>query len=85
MLDYSKKKDAALSLFLRRFQPPPLFKAPTPGPSLPPLFKIFVSPPLFSAPPHFKVFHTVAPTLKQPPTALILPTNLSWFKQISKG
>ena len=35
---------------------PPLFKAPNPRPSLPPLFKIFLSPPLFSIPPPFKVF-----------------------------
>ena len=36
--------------------PAPLFKAPTPWPSLAPIFKIFVSPLLFSAPPPFKVF-----------------------------
>ena len=47
----------------------------------PPPFKILVSPPLFSVSPLFKV----SPTLKQPPPVLICPTNLSWFKQISKG
>ena len=37
--------------------PAPLFKASTPWPSMPPsLFKIFVSPPLFSVLPSFKVF-----------------------------
>ena len=55
-------------------------------PSLPPLLKIFVSPPLFSVPPPFKVFQTVPPSLSQPSSALIQPpTNLPWFKQISKG
>ena len=46
-------------------------------------FKVFVSLPLFSSPPPFKVFQTVP---SQPPSALIQPpTNLLWFKQISKG
>ena len=36
-----------------------------------PLFKIFVSLPLFSVPPPFKVFQTVLPTLTQPLPALI--------------
>ena len=64
---------------------PLLFKAPTPWPSLPSLFKIFVSPPLFSVPPSFKVFRQFPPP-SQPPSALIQPpTNLPWFKQISKG
>ena len=44
-------------------------------------FKILVSCPLFSVSPLFKV----SPTLTQPPPVLICPTNLSWFKQISKG
>ena len=57
----------------------------TPWPSLLPYFKIFVSPPLFSVPPPFKVFQTVPPTFMQIPPPLIWPTNLSWFKQISKG
>ena len=48
------------------------------------LFKFFVFPPLFSVPPCFKVLLTVSPTLTQPPTALIRPTNFPWFKQISK-
>ena len=65
--------------------PPPLSKAPTPWPSLPPLFKIFVFPPLLSVPPPFKVFKTVSPTLTQCHTALIRPTNFLWFKQMSKG
>ena len=43
-----------------------------------PLFKIFVSPPLFSVPPSFKVFQTVPPTLT-PPRALIRPTNLPFL------
>ena len=47
--------------------PPPLllFKAPTLWPSLSPLFKIFISPPLFSVPPPFKVFYSF-PTLTNP-------------------
>ena len=55
--------------------PPPLTQV---DPLLKSLFPL-------SVPPPFKVFWTVPPTLKQPPTAQIRPTNLSWFKQISKG
>ena len=40
-----------------------------------PFFEIYVSPPLFSVPPTFKVFQTVTPTLTQPPPALIRHTN----------
>ena len=69
---------------VRKGSPAPLFKAPTPWPSLP-LFKIFVCPPLFSVPSPFKAFYTVPTTLMQPPPALIQPTNLPWFKQIQKG
>ena len=43
---------------------------PLPPPP-PPLFKIFVSSPLFSVPTAFKVFQTVNPTFTQPPPALI--------------
>ena len=43
----------------------PLFKVTTPGPSLPPLFKILVSSTLYSIPPPFKVFQTIPPTLTQ--------------------
>ena len=50
-----------------------------------PLFKIFVSPSIFSVPSPFKVFYTVSPNLMQPHPALIRPTNLPWFQQISKG
>ena len=64
---------------------PPISKTPTPWPSLPPFFKIFVSPPLFFVPALFKVFYTVLPTLTQLPPALIRPTNSPWLKQISKG
>ena len=49
-----------------------------------PLFKIFVSPPLFFVPPPIKTLQTVPPTLTQPSPVLIRPTNLLWFKQISK-
>ena len=63
----------SVSQFVRGFQSPPL------GPSCPlSLFKIFISPPLFSVPPHFKVFQTVPPTLTQPPPALIQHTNLPY-------
>ena len=64
---------------------PPLFQAPTACPSLPPLLNIFVSLPLFTVPPLFKVFQTVPPTLTQIPPTLIRPTNLSWFRYTSKG
>ena len=60
--------------FLRH---PPLYPAC-------PLFKIFVCPSLFSLPSPFKVFQTVPPTLTQPLLVLIWPTNILWFKQISK-
>ena len=62
--------------------PPLLFTAPTAGPSYPHIFKMF-SPPLFSVPLPF-ISHS-SPTLTQPPPALIRPTNLPCFKQISKG
>ena len=35
---------------------PPLLRHPPLDPACPPLFKIFVSPPLFSVPPPFKLF-----------------------------
>ena len=63
---------------------PPFFQAPTPWPSLPSLFKIFFSPPLFSVPPPLRYFRQFTPALTQPSTALIQPFNLPWFKQISK-
>ena len=63
---------------------PSFLRHPTLDPACP-LFKIFVCPPLFSVPPPFKVFLTVPSTLTQPSSVLIWPTNLSWFKQISKG
>ena len=67
---------------MRWFQPPPpFFKAPIP--SLSSLFKIFVSPPLFSVPPPFKVFQTVAPTPIQPPLTLIQHTNLPYIQLMS--
>ena len=59
--------------------PAPIFMTPTPYPNLLPLFKIFVSPPLVSVPPPFKVFQTVSPTLTQPPPALIWSTNLPYI------
>ena len=72
--------------FNKRIPAPPFFKRPTPWPSLPPLFKHFVSPPLFFVSPTLKYFRQSLPlTLRQIPPALIRPTNLSWFKQTSKG
>ena len=60
----------------------PLFKVTTPGPSLPPLFKILVSSTLYSIPPPFKVFQTVPPppppTFLQPPPASIRHTSLPY-------
>ena len=62
----------------------PLLRHPLLDPGCP-LFKIFVSPPLCSVPPTLRYFRQFPLTLKQIPLALIWPTNLSWFKQISKG
>ena len=70
-----RKGVSAPSLFLRH---------PSLDPACP-LFKIFVSPLIFSVPLLFKVFEIVSLTLTQPLPALIRPTNLPWFKQISKG
>ena len=44
-----------------------------------PLFKIYISPPLFSVPPTFKVFQTIPLTLTQPPPAPIQHTNLPYI------
>ena len=77
-----------LSVFLsivRKGVPGPLFKAPTPWSSLSPLFKILVSLSICSVPPSFKVFYRVPPTLATPSALIQPPTNLPWFKQISKG
>ena len=49
--------------FLKGFKP--LLKHPPLNPACPPSFKIFVSTPLFSIPPPFKVFQTIPPTLTQ--------------------
>ena len=68
-----------------KWVPVPLFKAPISWPSLLPLLKIFVAPPLFPVPSPFKVFSTVPYTFTQILSALTWPTNRSWFKQISKG
>ena len=68
-----------------KWVPAPPFKAPISWPSLLPLLKIFVAPPLFPVPSRFKVFSTVPRTFTQILSALIWPPNCSWFKQISKG
>ena len=67
---------------------PPLFKAPTPC-STPPFFKIVVSPHLCFIALPFRQYHPTPPPpppspLTQISPALIQPTYLSWFKQISK-
>ena len=49
--------------FLKGFKP--LLKHPPLNPACPSSFKIFVSTPLFSIPPPFKVFQTNPPTLTQ--------------------
>ena len=74
-----------ITQFVRGFQPPPSFSGTHHLTQLAPLFKIFVSPLIFSVPLLFKVFEIVSLTLTQPLPALIRPTNLPWFKQISKG
>ena len=63
----------------------PFLRHPPVDPGCSPLFKIFVSPVLFSAPLPFKVFLTVFHSLTQTPPALMRPNNPSWIKQISKG
>ena len=58
--------------------PPPLFKVPTPWPSLPsPFLKSFFSLPSFLFHPLLRYSRQFPPTLTQPPTALIRSTNLS--------
>ena len=71
--------------FVRGFQPPPLFKAPTPWPSLTPFLKSLFYLPAFLFHPLLRYFRQFPLTFRQPPTALIWPTNLLWFKQLSKG
>ena len=61
-------------------QPPPSFLRHPPLHPACPLFKIFVSPPLFSVPLPFKVFQTVSPTLTQPPHVLIRHNNHPYRK-----
>ena len=64
---------------------PPFFKAPTPSTSLPPpLLKMFFSLPSFLFHPISQYFRQFPLFLTQLSTALNRPTNLSWFKQISK-
>ena len=58
----------------------PIVRKGVPAP--PPFLKIFLSPPLFSVIPPFKVFQTVPRTLMQPPPALIQHNR---FEEISKG
>ena len=43
-----------------------------------PLYKIFVSPLLFSVSPPYKVFQRVPPTITQPPPVLIQHTKLPY-------
>ena len=63
---------------VRWFEPPPLFKVPTPWPSLPsPFLKSFFSLPSFLFHPLLRYSRQFPPTLTQPPTALIWSTNLS--------
>ena len=55
------------SCIVRKGVPAPLFKAPTPSPSLPPLFKMFVFPPSFLFHPFLRYFRQLSPPLcKQP-------------------
>ena len=70
---------------VRKRIPVPPFKALISWPSLPPVFKIFVSPHLFSVPLPFQVFQTVPPSSCNPPT-LIGPINLpyTWLTSLNK-
>ena len=70
--------------------PAPLFKAPTPWHSLPSFLKYLCSLPSFLFHPssisrYFFRHSPPHPTIMQIPPALTWPTNLSWFKKISKG
>ena len=69
---------------VRKGVPGPLFKAPTPWLSFSPFLKSLFTLLSFLFHPLLRYFKQSPPTLTQPPTALIRPTNLSWFKQISK-
>ena len=72
-------------VIVRKGVPVPPFKAPTPWPSLLPPFKNLCFPsPLFCSNPSKGILDS-STTLLLPPPALIWPTNLPWFKQISKG
>ena len=51
--------------FLKGFKP--LLEHPPLNPACPPSFKIFVSTPLFSIPPPFKVFQTIPPPSRREP------------------
>ena len=73
------KKVESVTYFLKRFQA-------TPWPSFTPLFKIFVPLPSFLFHPLLRYLRQFpSPSRNQPPTALIWPTYLTWFKQKSKG
>ena len=62
------------SIVRKGFQLPFFLRHLTLDPACAPLFKIFVSPPLFSVPPAFKVFQTVPSTLTQPSPPCPNPT-----------
>ena len=64
--------------------PVPLFKAPTPWPRLAPFFKSLFPLPSFLFHPLLRYFRQFPPPAHKPLPPLIRPTNLPWFKQISK-
>ena len=64
---------------------PPLLRHPPLDPSYPQFLKFLFPLPSFLFHPLLMHLNTVPPTLMQPPPALIQPTNLPWFKKISKG
>ena len=64
--------------------PPPFFQAPTPWPSIPPFLKSLFPLSSFLFHPVLRYFRQSPPPSHNPLVSLIQPTNLSWFKQISK-
>ena len=63
--------------------PRPLFKTPTPWPSLSPFLKSLFLLPSFLFHPLLRYFRQFPPPSRNP-LCLLQPTNLPWLKQISK-
>ena len=68
----------------KRFPASLFFSSTHPLTQLGPFLKSLFLLPSFLFHPRLRCFRQFLPTFTQPPTALIQPTNLPWFKQISK-